>query len=89
MKASETDWTEYLSDRARKGFNAVQFVATPWMTASGDAEGRPAYVGRNPIRMEAAYFRRLDRRVDAINAFGMVAMPVIAWAAAWNQDARR
>jgi hypothetical protein len=41
LKSSETDWTEYLSDRAQKGFNVIQFVSTQWISAAGDAEGRP------------------------------------------------
>ena len=86
LKSSESDWTEYLSDRAQKGFNVIQFVATQWISAAGDAEGRPAYLGRDRIRIEPAFFRRLDRRIDAINAFGMVAAPVLAWAAGWNPD---
>ena len=86
LKSSAGDWTEYLSDRARKGFNVIQFVATQWISAAGDAEGRPAYLGRERIQIEPAFFRRLDRRVDAINSFGMVAAPVLAWAAGWNRD---
>jgi hypothetical protein len=86
LKSSEADWTEYLSDRAQKGFNVIQFVSTQWISAAGDGEGRPAYLGRERIRIEPAFFRRLDRRVNAINAFGMVAAPVLAWAAGWNPD---
>jgi hypothetical protein len=86
LKSSETDWTVYLSDRAQKGFTVIQFVATQWISAAGDAEGRPAYLGRERIRIEPAFFQRLDRRVDAINAFGMVAAPVLVWAAGWNPD---
>ena len=86
LKAAEGDWSTYLADRFQKGFNAIQFVATQWISATGDAEGRPAYLGSKKIRIEPAYFRRLDRRVDMINAFGMIAAPVLAWAAGWNSE---
>ena len=86
LKASEADWEGFLNDRASKGFNAIQFVATQWISAVGDAEGRPAYLGLERIRIEPAFFHRLDQRIDAINAHGMVAAPVLAWAAGWNPD---
>jgi len=86
LLSTESDWAAYLSDRAEKGFNVIQFVATPWIGAAGDATGRPAYLGQETIRIEPAFFRRLDRRVDMINEFGMIAAPVLAWAAAWNPD---
>jgi hypothetical protein len=84
LKSDEHDWATYLSDRAQKGFNVIQFVATQWIGATGDAAGRPAYQGRDKIRIEPAFFRSLDRRVDMINDSGMIAAPVLAWAATWN-----
>jgi hypothetical protein len=86
LKASEADWRTFLSDRAAKGFNVIQFVATQWISAAGDAEGRQAYLGRERIRIDPAFFHRLDRRIDAINEHHMVAAPVLAWAAGWNAD---
>ena len=86
LKSDESEWATYLSDRAQKGFNVIQFVATQWIGAAGDAAGLPAYRGREAIQMEAAFFQRLDRRIDMINDFGMIAAPVLAWAAAWNPD---
>jgi hypothetical protein len=86
LLSAESDWAAYLSDRAKKGFNVIQFVATPWIGATGDATGRPAYLGQRMIRIEPAFFKRLDHRVDMINEFGMVAAPVLAWAAAWNPE---
>lgn len=86
LKAGEVEWEEFLADRALKGFNVVQFVAAQWISAAGDAEGRPAYLGREKIQIEPLFFQRLDRRIDRINTFGMLAAPVLAWAAAWNPD---
>lgn len=86
LLSEESDWATYLADRAKKGFNVVQFVATQWIGSAGDATGRPAYLGQKRIQIEPAFFRRLDRRVDMINEFGMVAAPVLVWTAAWNPD---
>ena len=86
LKSDEQDWATYLADRAQKGFNVIQFVATQWIGATGDADGRPAYQGQETIRIEPAFFQRLDRRVDMINQSGMIAAPVLAWAAAWNAE---
>lgn len=86
LKSDEQDWAAYLSDRAQKRFNVIQFVATQWIGATGDADGRPAYSGRDEIRIEPAFFQRMDQRVDMINKYGMIAAPVLAWAAAWNTE---
>jgi len=86
LKSDEQDWAGYLSDRAAKGFNVIQFIATHWIGATGDAEGRAAYQGGDKIRIEPAFFQRMDRRVDMINKSGMIAAPVLAWDAAWNTE---
>jgi len=87
LKSSAEDWETYLDDRAAKGFNVIQFVATHWLAAAGDAAGRRAYNGTNPIHIDPEFFHRLDRRVNAINEHGMIAAPVLAWTANWNPDA--
>ncbi len=74
------DWTEYLNERAGKRFSVVQFnTLAPWRTALTDAEGETAFTGRENIRINPRYFRRLDARMDAINAQGMLAAPVLIW----------
>ncbi len=80
LLASEADWAEYLADRAAKGFTAIQFIITaPWTAALTDADGHVAFDPRGePVE---AFFKRMDSRVDAINAAGLLAVPVLAWAA--------
>ena len=85
LKSSAPDWDLYLADRRLKGFSAIQFVAAHWLGATADAEGRPAYTNPERIRIEPAFFQRLDSRIDRINDFHLVAVPVLAWAATWNQ----
>jgi len=84
LKADARSWETYLSDRAAKGFTAVQFVMTQWLAAAGNADLRLAYLGREKISIEPAFFRWMDQRVHALNAHGLIATPVLIWAAHWN-----
>ncbi len=79
LLSSPGDWEKYLRDRESKGFNAVQFVTTQWIAAVGDADGRTAYRGQEPISVDPAFYQRLDARIDAINEHGMIAAPVMIW----------
>ncbi len=80
MLADEEDWDRYLTDRAAKGFTAIQFVAhAPWIAAEKDAEGRPAWLGRNDPTINPAFFDRLEKLVKAINDHDMLAAPVLMW----------
>jgi len=86
LKSSDADWDVYLADRRKKGFSVIQCVATQWLGAATDAEGRRAYSNPLRIQIEPAFFQRLDRRIDRIDDFGFVAAPVLAWAATWSQE---
>jgi hypothetical protein len=76
------DWQTYLKDRAGKKFTAVQFnMASPWRTAPTDAEGRTAYTtDGGKFRINPEFYKRVDARTDAINAAGLLAVPVLCWA---------
>jgi hypothetical protein len=87
LKSDAEAWREYLADRKAKGFNVIQFVITQWIAAAGDREGRRAYNGVEPLAIDPVFFQRLDAYLDAINEFGMVAAPVLAWAATWHRGA--
>jgi len=73
-------WSRYLADRAQKRFTAIKFVTTQWRAATGDAGGRPAYTGHERIAIQHEFYKRMDERVDAVNAAGLVASPVLLWA---------
>jgi hypothetical protein len=81
------DWSEFLRDRVKKGFNAVQFMGTHNIAAAANAQGRPAFKGRERIVLDPVFFQRLDSRVDALNAAGLLAVPTFAWAAQWDTNA--
>lgn len=80
LLSTAEDWDAYLTDRTGKGFSVVQFnTLAPWRTAPTDAEGDVAFTGRDPVRINPRFFQRLDARMDAINAAGMLAAPVLLW----------
>jgi hypothetical protein len=75
------DWKDYLADRQKRKFSVVQFNAVcPWRTAPTDLEKQTAFTGLQDIKINPAYFQRLDARMDAINDAGLVAAPVLIWA---------
>ncbi len=78
IKATDEEWTRYAADRKAKGFTSVKFVMTQWRAAP-DAK---AFTPDPPLRVNPAFFRRMDRRFAELNAAGLVAMPVLLWAIA-------
>jgi hypothetical protein len=81
MLSSPGDWSKFLDARAKQRFDVIQFNAiAPWRTAPTDADGQVAFEGRDLIRIHPRYFQRLDERMDAMNAAGLLAAPVLVWA---------
>ena len=80
LLSDEDDWDVFLKDRVAKDFTAIQFVMTQWRMARTDADGNPAFTGKDKIAVNAAFFQRMDKYVDAINDAGLVAVPVLLWA---------
>ena len=81
LLATLSDWKAYLAQRKAQQFSAIQFVATQWRTAYTNAEGETAYtVEDDSLRMNPAFFQRLDDYVDAVNEAGLLAAPVMLWA---------
>lgn len=81
LMSTGDEWDYYLNRRRGQGFSAVQFVATQWRSApEGDRDGRLAYEPGYFMRIDPAFFQRMDRKIDAINAHGLLAVPVMLWA---------
>lgn len=75
------DWQTYLDHRVRHRYSVIQFnTLSPWRTAPTDAEGRVAFTEGRRVRPNPEFFQRLDARIDAINARGLLAAPVLIWA---------
>jgi hypothetical protein len=85
LKADLGSWSLYIADRKSKQFTAVQFVTTQWLAGAGNADLRVAWLGREKIWIDPAFFQWMDERVDALNDAGLVAAPVLVWAAHWNK----
>lgn len=79
LRSTDEAWDTYLEDRTAKGFTAIQFVTTQWRAADGNAEGEVAYTGYENIRINPEFFDRIDDRIDAVNAAGLLAAPVLLW----------
>lgn len=79
LKASESEWDEYLSLRAAQGFTAIQFVPTQWRGCTQPPLGK-AYeeIDGSVVRDEAA-LNAMDSRIQKIVDHGLVPVPVMFW----------
>lgn len=94
LKAQPADWDRYLDTRRLQEFTAVQFVCAQWRGCSQDPSGEVAFTyepfachserseesRRSSLCINPVFFQRLDAKVAAINAHGLLAAPVILWA---------
>lgn len=88
LKSQAKDWDTYLNDRSAKGFSVVQFVMTQWIASAGNGEGRLAYQNWKRIYIDPTFYQWMDDRVRAVNDHGLIAAPVMLWAAPWNEVAK-
>ncbi|MBA7485457.1 hypothetical protein ES707_21003 [subsurface metagenome] len=79
LRARPADWDSYLAARREQDFTAIQFVATHWRGLHQDAWSETAFTDTVDITLNPAFFQRLDPKVAAINAHGLVAAPVVLW----------
>jgi hypothetical protein len=85
LRATPDEWAEYLRVRSEQGFNAVQWVATQWLSApDGDLTGTLPFEGHERVRVNPDVFQRLDAKQDSLNAAGLLSVPVLLWAAEWG-----
>lgn len=85
LRSTAEEWLLYLDERVRQGFTAAQWVTTQFVGApDGDLLGEFAYTGERQIAVNPPFFRRLDARLDAMNYAGLLAVPVLLWAAEWS-----
>jgi hypothetical protein len=81
LLSTDSEWADYLKERGRQKFSAVQFVATQWRASpKGDRDGQLAYTGKEKISVNPKFFQRLDNKVDDLNRAGLLAVPVLLWA---------
>lgn len=80
LKSTNKEWEFYLKHRAEHHYSVIQFVATPWRGCDMNSQLQTAYTGSRRIHINPTFFQHLDQKIDQINAFGLVAAPVLLWA---------
>jgi hypothetical protein len=80
LRSTEDEWKVYLQNRVENGYNVIQFVTTQWRGCAANRLGEVAFEGSERIKINADFFNHLDRKVDQVNEYGLVAAPVLLWA---------
>jgi hypothetical protein len=80
LKSTGEEWEHYLNQRKSNHYNTIQLVTTEWRGADKNAEGLTAIEGTGYIRVNPEFFKRIDQRIDEVNAKGLLVSPVILWA---------
>jgi len=80
LKSTDEEWNMYLQQRVNNSYSAIQFVTTQWRGGDKSSEGLVAFEGCGLISVNPEFFRLIDRKIDKINEYGLVAAPVVLWA---------
>ncbi|MBK5293105.1 MAG: DUF4038 domain-containing protein [Acidobacteriia bacterium] len=81
LRSTDTEWKQYLADRAAKRFTAIQFVIhAPWRAGREDENGQVTFTVTDGLRINPAFFDRMDRKMDQLNDAGLAGVPVLLWA---------
>jgi hypothetical protein len=80
--------TEYLTNRAHKGFTVIQTVAIAPADGltSANANGDLPFVDRDPTKPNEAYFRHVDLIVNKAQELGMFVGLLPTWGSYWASD---
>lgn len=80
LSSTDEEWDRYLNHRVENNYNTIQFVTTQWRGGPADSEGEKAFTNPDgPVVINTEFFKRLDKKVDRINEYGLVAAPVLLW----------
>jgi len=80
LKSTVEEWDTYLQHRKDHHYSVIQFVTTQWRGADKNSLGQVAYEGAGRITVNPDFFQHLDKKVDKINEYGLIAAPVLLWA---------
>jgi len=80
LKSTDREWEQYLQNRVKNNYTAVQLVTTQWRGCDKSSEGLTAFEGSGRIKINPGFFKLIDRKIDEINEYGLVAAPVVLWA---------
>lgn len=79
LKSTDDEWDQYLQQRVKNSYSAIQLVTTQWRGCDKSSEGLTAFEGSGRIRVNPDFFRLIDKKIDKVNEYGLVAAPVILW----------
>jgi hypothetical protein len=79
LKSTDAEWDQYLQQRVNNNYSAIQFVTTQWRGCDKSSEGLVAFEGSGRIRINPEFFKLIDKKIDKINEYGLVAAPVVLW----------
>lgn len=79
LKATDEEWTKYLKHRLENGYSAIQLVTTQWRAAETNSLNQVAFDGCGKINIHPEFFKVMDKRIDEVNAHGLLAAPIILW----------
>lgn len=79
LKSTGEEWDHYLQQRVNNNYTAIQLVTTQWRGCDKSSEGLVAFSGSGRISINPEFFRLIDRKIDKVNEYGLVAAPVILW----------
>ena len=85
LKSTDEEWETYLTHRRDHNYNLIQLVTTQWRGCDKSADGLVAYEGSGEITINPEFFKRIDKKIDEVNSFGLVVSPVILWALPFGQ----
>jgi len=80
LKSTDEEWETYLTHRRDHHYNLIQLVTTQWRGCDMSADGLTAYEGSGEITINPDFFKRIDKKIDEANSYGLVVSPVILWA---------
>ncbi len=80
LKSTKTEWDSYLKQRVANNYSAIQLVTTQWRGCDKNSEGLVAFEGSGRIKINPEFFKLIDEKIDKVNEYGLVAVPVILWA---------
>jgi hypothetical protein len=88
LLSTTEEWQDYIAERTRQKFTAVQWVATQFRAApNGNRENQLAYTGKtNRIEINPAFFQALDQKAAALDQAGLLNVPVMLWAIAGGSN---
>ncbi len=76
LRASETEWQQYLRDRTSKGFSVVQISLAPTWSAANDVQGNRPFVNDDLRRPNPTFWQMFDRKVQLANDAGLAVLVV-------------